>query len=116
LNFVLLGAPVTRPTALTLGLSTAVPTSSELAECTDANYARQAVSFPPSTVVGGTAAAQQDARISWGPFANNAAIEGYLLFDQAGSCWGYGSLQAAVLVIAGQTTGMLAGALTGDLA
>jgi hypothetical protein len=68
---------------------------------------RQAISFPEVSVTDGTAAARNDARISWGPFSNSATIYGYQLFD----CWGVGSLQAVVLVAPGQTTGMLSAAL-----
>jgi hypothetical protein len=111
LNFALLGAPVTRPTSLLLGLATATPTSSDLRECSDPGYLRQAISFPEVSVTDGTAAARNDARISWGPFSNSATIYGYQLFDEAGNCWGVGSLQAVVLVAPGQTTGMLSAAL-----
>jgi hypothetical protein len=38
-------------------------------------------------------------------------IKGFHIWDAAGSLWWVGSLQADVVVFAGQTTGMLAGVL-----
>jgi hypothetical protein len=49
--------------------------------------------------------------LAWGPFSSLHVIKGFQIWDAAGTLWWVGSLQADVVVFAGQTTGMLAGVL-----
>src|SRR5258708_1670910 len=112
LSWVLLSDNPTRPQApLSMGLATQTPNNSQAFECVDPGYARAQIDFPPATVVDGTAECVNTARLAWGPFSNQQVIKGFQIWDAGGTLWWVGSLQADVIVVAGQTTGMLVSSL-----
>ena len=116
LDWCLLGASPTRPTAIYIGLASAAPTASVSNELPATNgYARQSIIFPAAS---GGAVANTNAP-SFGPLYNAIVIYGAQLWDNptvgSGNMLWYGSFLVPREVPAAGILSFLPGSVTATL-
>jgi hypothetical protein len=113
LDWLLGGAPATRPSERWCGLASGVPNSRFASEISAASYSRQTVSFAPAASPAGTASNRN--ALQFGPFGSWATVQGLQVWDGSGAgammLW-QGLLETPRTMVPNDTLDIAAGFLT----